>query len=66
MAFTWTTDPPLDADLRSDIGLDEAFATREDAQAWLSDVWPELLDAGAAQVTLFCNNEPVYTMNLND
>jgi len=66
MAFVWRVDPPVDEATRDDLGLDEAFPTRDDAQAWLSTVWPELVDAGVEQVTMVDGDTPVYTMSLND
>lgn len=36
------------------------FPTQADAEAWLGDTWPELAESGVAQVTLMCDEEPVY------
>ncbi|MGI9092700.1 MAG: hypothetical protein ACR2FF_04495 [Mycobacteriales bacterium] len=31
----------------------ESFATRSDAESWLGEAWPELLDAGVCRVSLY-------------
>ncbi len=36
------------------------FPTQGDAEAWLSDTWADLADAGVASVTLLCFDDVVY------
>lgn len=36
------------------------FATREAAEAWMSDRWSDLLEAGVAQVTLMDGGREIY------
>ncbi|WP_114559002.1 hypothetical protein [Desertihabitans aurantiacus] len=36
------------------------FPTRADAEAWVSEVWPELLEAGVLEVSLFEDDRLVY------
>ena len=38
----------------------EEFATQGDAETWLGEVWRELRDGGADQVTLFEDGTRVY------
>lgn len=37
-----------------------AFPTQADAEAWLSDCWTDLADAGASSVTLLHFDQVVY------
>ena len=37
-----------------------AFPTQADAEAWFSQEWAELADAGVASVTLWCDGAEVY------
>jgi hypothetical protein len=41
-------------------GPDERFADQSAAEAWLGDVWQDLLDAGVHQVTLLQDEAEVY------
>ena len=43
----------------------QLFASRAEAEAWLHDVYPDLAEAGAASVTLYEGDSPVYTMSLS-
>ncbi|MGB5951871.1 MAG: hypothetical protein WBG57_05055 [Ornithinimicrobium sp.] len=36
------------------------FPSQSEAEAWLGDEWRELEQAGVAEVTLLCGQEPVY------
>lgn len=38
----------------------ERFATRSDAETWLGETWRDLLEAGAAQVSLLEDSREVY------
>jgi hypothetical protein len=42
----------------------EEFTTQGDAESWIGEVWKELLDGGAEQVTLFEDNTETYRMSL--
>ncbi|MGK5729911.1 hypothetical protein [Streptomyces sp. URMC 124] len=42
----------------------EEFSTQGDAESWIGEVWKDLLDGGAEQVTLFEDNEKIYGMSL--
>jgi hypothetical protein len=41
-------------------GPDIAFASQEEAEGWLGETWPELLDHGIAEVSLFNDQQAVY------
>ncbi|MFJ7148911.1 hypothetical protein ACIQVT_11995 [Streptomyces sp. NPDC100445] len=43
----------------------EDFTTRGDAEAWIGEVWKELLDGGAEQATLSEDGTEVYRMSLS-
>ena len=54
--------PPLRAFCRGS-GPDRAnqsFETREEAEEWLGQAWPELEEIGVEAVTLLSNDETVY------
>ena len=60
-AYTWSY---LDAD-GSEVTHGEAlvtspFPTQADAEAWFSESWEELADAGVASVTLLRDGSVVY------
>ncbi|MCX5152098.1 MULTISPECIES: hypothetical protein [unclassified Streptomyces] len=42
----------------------EEFTTQGDAEAWIGEVWKDLLDGGAEQVTLFEDDTQIYVMSL--
>ncbi|MFT3877223.1 MAG: hypothetical protein QM708_12485 [Propioniciclava sp.] len=52
MAWRWVSDGVVDAAAAAEAGLGEEFASRGDAEAWLSDYYEDLLDAGITEVTL--------------
>lgn len=53
--FRWTAD----ADISSVLGGGD-FPTQADAEAWLTDAFPELVDAGASEVSLYEGDRLVY------
>ncbi len=57
MAFSWRylTESSAVTD-----GPDETFEDQTEAEAWLSDEWPALLDAGVGSVTLLDGETEVY------
>ncbi|MEU8546760.1 hypothetical protein AB0C81_07100 [Streptomyces roseoverticillatus] len=42
----------------------EEFSTQGDAESWIGEVWKDLLDGGAEQVTLFEDDSEIYVMSL--
>ena len=59
-SFRWTLVGDDGADLRSS----EEFATKEEAEAWMSAHWAELLEEGAGSVRLTEEEALVYEMGL--
>lgn len=58
--YTWVF-TTADGTQPTDLGLaSSAFPTQADAEAWLGEVWPQLADAGVAEVTLRCGDDDVY------
>ncbi|MGW3031209.1 hypothetical protein ACWDCB_08225 [Streptomyces sp. NPDC001178] len=41
------------------------FVTQGDAEAWVGEVWKDLLEGGADRVTLFEDGIEVYAMSLH-
>lgn len=59
MAWTWrieTSDGEL-VTLEADV---PEFPSQSDAESWLGEVWRDLTDAGAGQVTLMEEDREVY------
>lgn len=59
MAWTWrveTADGSA-ADLPFDV---PHFSSQSDAESWLGEVWRELAESGAGQVSLFDDDHLVY------
>ncbi|MSS45887.1 hypothetical protein FYJ43_07515 [Cutibacterium sp. WCA-380-WT-3A] len=42
------------------LGAGQQFASQEEAEAWLSETWPDLQDAGIDEVTLMDDDDVVY------
>ena len=58
--YTWSYER-ADGTEVTDLGLaSTAFPTQADAEAWLSQEWATLADAGVAAVTLRRGDEVVY------
>lgn len=59
MAWTWRfekadgseTEPPVEV---------EEFTTQGDAESWIGEIWPELLEGGVDQVRLFEDGKEIY------
>lgn len=61
MAWFWKPDSDVDH-----TGLDKTFASQGEAENWLGEFYPDLLDAGVRAVTLFEEDRLVYgPMNLS-
>ena len=59
MAWTWR----LEDDGGSEVSTEEAtpsFPSQSDAESWLGELWPDLLDAGVGQVVLLEGEREVY------
>ncbi len=44
----------------------EPFASRQEAETWLSAEWPSLVDEGVAEVELLRDDAVVYRMSLEE
>lgn len=42
------------------LGLDQRFPTQGDAESWLGECYPDLLDAGVDAVSLYEEDRKVY------
>lgn len=61
MAWFWKPDSDVDH-----TRLDKTFASQGEAENWLGEFYPDLLDAGVRAVTLFEEDRLVYgPMNLS-
>jgi hypothetical protein len=56
MSWHWVADRSPD----SDVGLGKKFPTQGEAETWLGEFYPDLLDSGVATVTLFEEDRLVY------
>ena len=59
MSWTWRCENEAGDAIAPDGGV-EAFPTQSDAESWVGEAWPELLDQGVAQVTLVEGDRVVY------
>jgi ABC-type glutathione transport system ATPase component len=60
--WTWVLHDAAGSDLRST----ETFATRDDAEAWMTSHWAGLLEEGAEKVSLMDDGTVVYKMGLRE
>lgn len=56
MAWHWVADHTP----ASDVGLDKKFPTQGEAETWLGEFYPDLMDAGVRAVSLYEENRLVY------
>ncbi len=60
--FRWTLQDGSGASLRAS----RAFASKEEAEAWMSTEWSELAAEGAVSVSLTHGDEVLYEMGLGE
>ncbi|MEA2432700.1 MAG: hypothetical protein QOG54_157 [Actinomycetota bacterium] len=60
--FLWILHDEAGADLRQT----DAFASKEEAEAWMGAEWSALLDEGAESVSLVTDGEVLYKMSLQE
>lgn len=64
MAFFWIAETAPGSIVASSelaqAGLDVTFATQAEAEAWLTGTYPDLLDLGVEQVSLFEEDRLIY------
>ena len=61
-SFTWTL---LDASGK-EMRTTDAFASQEEAEAWMGAEWSSLLDEGAEYVSLRSDDSQLYKMGLRE
>lgn len=59
MAWTWRFEKSDGSETEPAVEPEE-FPTQGDAESWIGEVWKDLLDGGADQVTLLEDDSPVY------
>jgi hypothetical protein len=59
MAWTWRFEKSDGAETAPAVEPEE-FTTQGDAESWIGEVWQELREGGADQVTLLEDGEKVY------
>lgn len=59
MAWTWNVETRDGEPIEPDFEV-PSFPSQSDAESWLGEVWRELADAGAGQVSLFDDGRLVY------
>jgi hypothetical protein len=47
-------------------GRSGEFEDRAGAEAWLSELWPDLVDSGAVEVALRDGDDEIYRMSLRE
>jgi hypothetical protein len=61
MAWTWRCEDASGETVTPDDALAaEAFPTQSDAESWVGELWPELLESGVMAVTLLEDGRVVY------
>lgn len=58
--FSWTTAPALDPGTIAELGLDAEFSDQATAEAWFTEHWTDLDDAGVESVSLLHGADVVY------
>lgn len=56
MAWRWAPD----RDPAEEVGLAKGFPTQGEAESWLGEFYPDLLEAGVGAVTLYEEDRRVY------
>ncbi len=59
MAWFWTTEPAEIAG-DGDLGLGQRFPSQGEAESWLGEFYPGLMDAGVRAVSLYEADRLVY------
>ncbi|MEU2821087.1 hypothetical protein ACFVG1_06240 [Streptomyces bacillaris] len=59
MAWTWRFEKSDGTETEPALQPEE-FTTQGDAESWIGEYWKELLEGGAAQVTLFEDSVKIY------
>jgi hypothetical protein len=59
MSWTWRVERSDGSDVELDFDVPD-FAAQGDAESWLGELWREMAEAGAEQVTLVEDGRVVY------
>ncbi|TJZ50893.1 hypothetical protein FCH28_20465 [Streptomyces piniterrae] len=59
MAWTWRFEKADGTEVAPAVEPEE-FTTQGDAESWIGEVWKDLADGGADQVTLFEDTSEIY------
>jgi hypothetical protein len=62
-AWKWTLHAEDGSDVAID-GYDDVFASQSDAESWIGEVYPDLLDHGVVAGTLMEGDRELYRMSL--
>lgn len=60
MSWHWTTAETLPPDRAAELGLDQTFDSQGDAESWLGEFYPDLVEAGISAVSLHEEDRTVY------
>jgi hypothetical protein len=62
MAWTWRYEKADGTDVAAlpDVAQSGGFPSQADAESWIGETWPALLEGGVDQVTLFEDEREVY------
>ncbi len=63
MAWTWRFETADGTETEPAVEPEE-FTTQGDAESWIGEVWKQLLEGGAEQVTLSDDGTEIYAMSL--
>lgn len=58
--YTWRSEDAAGNPVEVDVVPRTGFPTQAEAEAWLSESWADLADAGVAQVSLLDGDRVVY------
>ena len=59
MSWRWTTEPAEIAGAEA-LGLEQRFPSQGEAESWLGEFYPELMEGGVRSVTLYEADRRVY------
>ncbi|MCS0636316.1 hypothetical protein NX801_11730 [Streptomyces sp. LP05-1] len=59
MVWTWRFEKSDGTEVQPAVQPEE-FTTQGDAESWIGETWRELLEGGAAQVTLYEDGAKIY------
>ena len=63
LAWRWQCHNEADENVTVE-GFNDTFASQSDAESWIGEVYPDLLDRGILAATLMDGDREVYRMSL--